>query len=217
MAFSAKVCLVAGAGCITSVAIGLSQARSSLSIKERLALDGYVLISSKDEKITTKAWENRASIYRDTSKNSSVLLSDLPHTNVNEKGDELKAKCDKFTDGKTTMNSIDKDIYEKITKLCALKIKEYIQSHLNKEDKFIEKQGQDEEWNNKFKEHKDRMSTEIEGINEDNAKEKISEYCEKVYELQQSNTNSSTSSNANYWCVKRPASPTKPTDSDSED
>ncbi|OAL10057.1 hypothetical protein A6V39_04030 [Candidatus Mycoplasma haematobovis] len=202
MSFPIKACALGAVGCIASAAIGLSQARSSSSVSEKLALEGYVLISSK-EKIATEVWKKRATLYKDTKKNGELLLKDLDYTKVSSEGNEIKQKCESFTNGKVFFNSV-KDIYEKIIKLCTLKINEYHESHFSDGDKFLTTDPQNSsDWTEIFEKNQEQIKKEIKDATKENAKNKLSEYCSQKYELYHSNENKNTSYNVLAWCIKK--------------
>ncbi|OAL10062.1 hypothetical protein A6V39_04055 [Candidatus Mycoplasma haematobovis] len=205
MALPTKACILGGVGCIASATIGLSQARSSLSVREKLGIEGYILISSKD-KVATEAWKNRATLYKREPR--TLMLRGLRDEDVLSDGNKLKEECSKYTDKDVPTNLIGEDGYEKITKLCTVNIKEYIQSHLNETngEKIIGKDDQ-HDWKEVFDKHKEEITKVIKEIKDDNFKDKLFKFCEEVFSLQKSNSNKDKEYQANQWCVKRKEKP----------
>ncbi|OAL10059.1 hypothetical protein A6V39_04040 [Candidatus Mycoplasma haematobovis] len=201
-----KTVSIGVAGCAIAAGIGLTQAKSSSTIRERLGLEGYELVSDKSS-IEAEVWKTRATLYKDNAKNQDLLFDDLLPANVKTEGTEIKEKCNSFTSGKMTVDSVGTSIYDKIVKLCTLDIKEYIKSHLSSGDAIMESNGAEEDWKEIFGQHKDQITQKYSDASETNAREKLSNFCNEIYLLKHSNKNRDDSSNAKSWCVKK-AKPT---------
>lgn len=203
MATSTKALMIGALGGVATIGYALSQAKSSLSVREQLGLDGYILISEK-EAIAEKIWKERVELYKKA--DSNLLLGKLSKDDDKEKDwNKLKEECSKYTEKNVLKNSLKEVTYEKLTKLCALNIKEYIEVHLkNKDDeeKIIQK-SEKELWKANFKKYQEEITKEISGITEDNADSKLNEFCEAAYKLQKSNENIEKLSQAKKWCVNR--------------
>lgn len=203
MSFPIKSAIFGLTGCALATGFALSQAKASPKLREHLYNEGYELVSAKSG-IEAKVWAERAKAYKAEPKGEKLLFADLSKEKVNNTGEELKQKCNSFTEGDVTFESVEK-IYSTIIEWCTLSVKEYIEANLSKGDNILDGSSGDSDWEGIFDKYQSQINNieKYKNAKKTEAKSVLSKFCEEAFPLKKSNKNRDDVINANSWCVKK--------------